>query len=292
MIPAYNCAEYLARALPEVLAQLADRDDAEIVVVDDASTDGPAEVVERLGRGRVRYERNEQNLGAIRTFNRCVQLAGGELVHLLHGDDAVLPGFYPAMEQALTTPDVVAAVCRAVDVNADDTARHTTRSYRNGTGVWPDALETLAVSNRVRAPGIVVRRAAYERLGGYRTDLPHAADWEMWTRLAANGPVVFVDEVLACYRKHDASDSSARIRTGVNIRERVAAIKVVGRYVAPDRRGRTTRKALAYTIVFAGRTSLSLLKAREWSAAGRQAWEAARCAVLLPAGLRVSSESH
>ena len=37
-----------------------------------------------------------------------------------------------------------------------------------------------------RPAGIVVRRRAYERLGGFRTDLPHAADWEMWTRLAAN----------------------------------------------------------------------------------------------------------
>lgn len=297
MIPVYNCADYLARALPEVVAQLADRDDAEVIVVDDASTDGPAEVVDRLGRDRVRYERNERNLGAINTFNRCLELASGELVHLLHGDDAVLPGFYAAMERALADPQVVAAVCRAVDINADDTTRHTTRSYRKGTGVWTDALESLAVSNRVRAPGIVVRRTAYERLGGYRTDLPHAADWEMWTRLAAHGSVVFVDEVLACYRKHDASDSSARVRTGANIRERVAAISVVGRYVAPHRRGRTTRRALAYTIVFAGRTALSLMKAGEWSAAGRQAWEAARCAWLLPAGLRtvaatVASRSH
>ena len=83
-----------------------------------------------------------------------------------------------------------------------------------GTGVWTDALDAFAVSNRVRAPGIVVRRAAYERVGGYRTDLPHAADWEMWTRLAAHGPIVFVDQVLACYRRHDTSDTSARVRPG------------------------------------------------------------------------------
>lgn len=285
LIPVHNCADYLARALPEVIAQLADRDDTEIIVVDDASTDDPADVVARLGRDRVRYERNERNLGAINTFNRCLELASGEFVHLLHGDDAVLPGFYPAMERALAGPDVVAAVCRAVHVDADDVRTYTTRSYRKGTGIWADAAESLAVSNRVRAPGIVVRRAAYERVGGYRTDLPHAADWEMWTRLAAHGPIVFVDEVLACYRKHDASDTSARVRTGDNIRERIAAIRVVSRYVAPHRRGRTTRKALAFTIVYAGRTALSLIRARDWSAAGRQGWEAVRCARLLPTGL-------
>ena len=134
---------------------------------------------------------------------------------------------------------------------------YVTRSYRKGTGVWTNALDAFAVSNRVRTPGIVVRRAAYEQVGGYRTDLPHAADWEMWTRLAAHGPIVFVDEVLACYRRHASSDTSARVRTGANIRERVTAIGVIGGHVAPNRRARTTRRALAYAVVFATRTALS-----------------------------------
>jgi glycosyltransferase involved in cell wall biosynthesis len=291
VIPVHNCADFLAQALPEVLGQLGDRDDAEIIVVDDNSRDDPGGVVERLGRGRVRYSANPEHLGAIGTFNRCLLLASGELVHLLHGDDAVLPGFYAAMERALADPAVVAAVCRSRDVDADGATLYVTRSYRLGTGVWTDAVESLAAANRVRAPGIVVRRAAYEAAGGYRTDLPHAADWEMWTRLAAHGPVVFVDEVLSCYRRHDGSDTSTRVRTGENVRERVTAIGVVGGYVPPDRRGRTVRRALAYSVVFAGRTALSLARDGEWSAAGRQGWEAVRCASLLPRGVVVQPQT-
>jgi hypothetical protein len=137
----------------------------------------------------------------------------------------------------------------------------------------------------------VVRRAAYERVGGYRTDLPHVADWEMWTRLAAHGPIVFVDQVLAVYRRHDASDSSARIRTGANIRERVAAIGVVCGHVPPDRQASTRRRALAYSVVFASRTALKLARAGKWPAAGRQGWEAFRCAWLLLRGVAVRSHS-
>jgi hypothetical protein len=133
----------------------------------------------------------------------------------------------------------------------------------------------------------VVRRAAYERVGGFRTDLPHAADWEMWTRLAAHGPIVFVDQVLACYRRHHTSDTSARVRTGANVRERVTAIGVIAGHVAPNRRGRTTRRALAYAVVFATRTALSSLRTGKWSAAGRQGREAVRCALLLPRGVPV-----
>jgi len=287
LIPVHNCADYLAQALPEVLAQMSSRDDAEIIVVDDASNDDPAQVVERLGRGRVTYRPNPRHLGAVGTFNRCVELASGELVHLLHGDDAVLPGFYRAMERALADPMAVAAVCRVQDVDAHNTPSYISRSYRAGTGVWTNALDALAVSNRVRAPGIVVRRAAYEQVGGYRRDLPHGADWEMWTRLAAHGPVVFVDEVLASYRRHDSSDTSARVRSGANVRERVTVIGVVGGYVAPNRRARTVRLALAYAVVFATRTALSLLRAGDWAAAGRQGREAVRCAWLLPRGVPI-----
>jgi glycosyltransferase involved in cell wall biosynthesis len=287
LIPVHNCAEYLAQALPKVVAQLGDRDDAEIIVVDDNSTDDPASVVERLGRGRVQYRPNPEHLGAIGTFNRCLRLATGELVHLLHGDDAVLPGFYAAMEQAFADPAPVAAVCRVRDIDAQNTPTYITRSYRKGTGVWKDALDAFAVSNRVRTPGIVVRRAAYEQVGGYRTDLPHAADWEMWTRLAAHGPIMFVDQVLACYRRHDSSDTSTRVQTGTNVRERVTAIGVIGGHVPPERRARTRRRALAYSIVFATRTALSLVRAGKWSAAGRQAGEAVRCAWLLLRGFPV-----
>jgi glycosyltransferase involved in cell wall biosynthesis len=291
VIPVHNCADYLAQALPEVVAQLVERDGTEIIVVDDASEDDPARVVERLGRDRVQYRPNRGHLGAIATFNRCIDLAHGELVHLLHGDDTVLPGFYAAMEQALADPTAVAAICRVQDLDAHNSPIYITRSYRKGTGVWGNALDALAVSNRVRAPGIVVRRAAYEQVGGFRTDLQHAADWEMWTRLAAHGPIVFVDQVLACYRRHDASDTSARVRTGVNIRERVAAIGVIGGHVAPNRRGRTTRRALAYAVVFATRTALSSVRTGKWSAAGRQGREAVRCALLLPRGVPVHSQS-
>jgi len=284
VIPVHDCAGYLARALPEVLAQLGDRDDTEVLVVDDASTDDPGGVVERLGRGRVRYLPNPGHLGAIGTFNRGVTLARGRLVHLLHGDDLVLPGFYAAFEAALADGTAVAAVCRARDVDADDRPTHTTRSYRHGTGVWADALESLAVSNRVRTPGIVVRRSAYEEVGGYRTDLPHAADWEMWTRLAAHGPVVFVDEVLACYRRHAGSDTSARVRTGANVRERVTAVGVVLGHVPEPRRRFLGRRALLYAAVFATRTALQLARAGQLRTAARQAREALRCLRLVPRG--------
>ncbi|HWC21631.1 MAG TPA: glycosyltransferase [Flexivirga sp.] len=283
VVPAYNCAHFLPETLGEVVTQLGDREDAEIIVVDDASTDDPEAVVRAVGRGRVRYERNPHNLGAIGTFNRCVELAQGELVHLLHGDDIVLAGFYRAMEAAFGAgASPLSAMCRTVDIDDAGARLHESRRYRTGTGVWDGAFDAFVVSNRVRTPGIVVRRSAYQDVGGFRADLPHAADWEMWTRLAAAGPVVFVDEILAGYRKHGESDSSHRMRTGLNIRERVTAIGMIGRHVPPARRSATTRRALLYSVAYAGRSSWQQARQQQWRVAAVQAREGVRCLLQLP----------
>lgn len=282
VIPVHNCAHYLADALVEVVEQLGERDDAEIIVVDDASSDNPEAVVRAVGKGKVRYERNAENIGAVRTFNRCIALSRGEIVHILHGDDVVLDDFYSTIENALEGTSAVMAMCRTIDIDCGGATLYESRHYRRGTGVWEGAFAALSVSNRVRAPGVVVRRSAYEEFGPFRPDLPHAADWELWTRMASRGPVVFVDEVLACYRKHAESDTARRMVTGINIRERVTAIGLISGHVAPARRRATIRKALLYSVIYAGRCAIAAAKRQRWRVASAQAREAARCLVLAP----------
>lgn len=277
VIPVHDCAAYLRRMLPAVLAQLPA--DAQIVVVDDLSDDDPEAVARELGCGRVEYVRNEHRLGAIANFNRCVSLARGELVHLLHGDDNVAPGFYAAMEAALDDDDeCVAAVCRTTYVDVDDRVLKVTRSERTGDGRWAGALDALAVSNRVASPAIVVRRSAYSRVGAFREELGHAADWEMWARLAAAGPIRFVDRPLAVYRVHAASDTSSRVRTGDNIGDRTRAIAQIGALL-PRRRRLRAAQALAYSALFAARTAARCWRAGDRAAARVQLSAATRCAL-------------
>ena len=74
-------------------------DRMEIEVVDDCSTeDDPEAVVREVGKGRVKFHRKSRNEGVTANFNTCVQRSSGELVHILHGDDYVLPGFYRTIE--------------------------------------------------------------------------------------------------------------------------------------------------------------------------------------------------
>jgi len=275
-IPAFNAERYLGQTLQSVLEQADDR--VQIVVLDDHCSDRTIEIAKQIGGDRVEVRANAENLGAIATFNACINAASGRLVHILHADDRVRPGFYAVMERAMadnSKPSM--ASCRTQLIDEHSRAGVTTRSERDGSGVWLEALTTLGVSNCVRPPGVVVPRDVYDTVGSFRPDLPHAADWEMWARLAAAGPVWFEDQVLAEYRQHGAQDTAARVRTGDNIRERVDCVAAIGAHLPQERRRSIAARALAYSGVFAARSGANLIKRHEWRSGLRQFQLAAVC---------------
>jgi glycosyltransferase involved in cell wall biosynthesis len=278
VVPSYNCARFLPAALDSVLAQRPARS-AEVEVVDDRSTDDTMTMLKDFAGSVVRVHVNAENQGPIANFNTCLRRATGDLVHLLHADDEVLPGFYERMEQAFAHDGVVAAVCRAEYVDERGTPRTTTRVEQETSGVWRRARAVLAVSNRVRPAAIVVRRDAYEAVGGFRTDLPHAADWEMWTRLAYHGDLWFENAVLARHRVHSGSDTSRRVATAANIDERAETIRLIAESYAGRSGWRLGRQAMAYTALFAGRSALRLARAGRWRPARAQALAALRYGV-------------
>jgi glycosyltransferase involved in cell wall biosynthesis len=146
MIPTYNCAEHLKQTLCSVLQQAPDPSVMEIEVVDDCSTqDDPEAVVNEFGQGRVRFYRQPQNGGAIHNFNTCIQRSTGELLHILHGDDKVLPGFYGALDQAFQTePSIGAAFCRSIYITETDQQRFLYALEQSNTGVMPNLLHRIA----------------------------------------------------------------------------------------------------------------------------------------------------
>lgn len=273
MIPAWNAEALLARTIDSVLA--ADLPEgSQVEVVDDCSTDGTAEIASGYAERGVRYHRHDSQHGASANFNACVRRARGEIVHILHADDEVVSGFYTAVTAAMADENIVAAVCRAQYIDEAGTPLKATRS-ESPSGVWDAAADTLAISNRIRPPAIAVRRSAYEAIGGFREDLPHAADWEMWVRLARHGAIWFQDAVLARYRVHPDQHTSQQIKSGQNIADRLVALQIVNDGFPKS----SLRKGLLYSAAFAGRTGLQLMKAGEWRSGGTQLKAAARCAV-------------
>ncbi|MFM7208071.1 MAG: glycosyltransferase [Planctomycetaceae bacterium] len=229
MIPTFEPDGKLRDAIASVLGQGWPADDLEIVVVDDGSTAAnPARVVRDIDHcGRVAVVAHDQRLGLAGNWNRAIALARGELVHLLHQDDIVRPGFYAALDRGFRrAPDIGMAFCRSTIV--DDHGRRVKTSSRQRwlAGILDGWLSTIAERQRIQTPSAVVARATYEALGGYRTDLCHALDWEMWVRIAAHFRVWYEPRPLAIYRRHDANETSRLFASGAVWPDMARALRI------------------------------------------------------------------
>jgi glycosyltransferase involved in cell wall biosynthesis len=209
MIPTYNCDDRFETALRSVLDQDPGPERMQIGVVDDASTGRRhEEIVRRLAPARVELHGRSANVGLARNWNDCIAQSRGRWVHILHQDDVVLPGFYERLGRADEDPSVGAAFCRTLFI--DGRGRPGARSplLQPTSGLLLGWLELIARHQYVLCPSIVVRRAVYEQLGGYRTDLCFVLDWEMWVRIAAHHAVWYEPEALASFRVHPGTETT------------------------------------------------------------------------------------
>ena len=207
MIPAYECGAFLGDTLRSVLAQDPGPEAMQIEVVDDASSEDLEIVVRTVGEGRVHYHRHPKNVGHIANFACCLNRSRGEIVHLLHGDDLVLPGFYKALGKGFDDPAIGAAFCRWQEIDSAGSVTAVADEEQPIPGPLEDAIGRLASEQRIVTPAIAVRRSVWEQLGGFDPRLQCAEDWEMWVRIAAHHGIWYEPAVLAAYRKHEQSNS-------------------------------------------------------------------------------------
>ena len=279
MIPAYNRAAYTREALESVLAQDAGVERMQIEVVDDCSTDEVEEVVAALGQGRVDFFRQAENVGSARNFSTCLRRARGELVHLLHSDDGVLPGFYETLGRPFETrPELGAAFCRYRVLDADGNRLHLGELEQEQPGILDGWLSRIALGQRLQTPCMVVRRSVYEQLGGFDERVKYCEDWEMWVRIAARYPVWYEPEALALYRVHTVSISGSNRRTGVDVADLRRGIELNRQHLPREEQAALTKRALEIAAITALRRGARALGLGDTATARAQTREALRTA--------------
>ncbi|WP_051531642.1 glycosyltransferase [Sphingomonas sp. URHD0057] len=276
MIPAYNSAAFLRRTLASVLAQDQGPGRMQIEVVDDASSDDPRSIVDEVGGGRIGFFAQPANRGQIGNLNCCIERARGEIVHLLHGDDYVLPGYYAALDRAFERSEVGAAFCRWMIVDESDRTLTVSEPEQEHAGLLKDALAHLAAEQRIVTPSIAIRRRVWEQLDGFDSRLRCAEDWEMWVRIAAHHAIWYEPELLAAYRRHDGSTTARGSRNAEELYYSGLAITLFAPLLPPERARdivRSARRAYAKTAIANAR---GYRRRRDWSAARANAAAALR----------------
>ena len=258
MLPTYEPDGMLTVALSSVLAQAPGPEAMQIAVVDDGSRPGVVrEIVRQVDpRGRVEVFENADRLGLCGNWNRAVNLARGELIHLLHQDDYVLPGFYTRLDDGFQKrPDIGMAFCRVRLVNGEDRRLKTTSQLRWMPGVLSQWLPRIAERQRVQTPSVIVARSTYEAIGGYRPDLQLAVDWEMWVRIAAAYPVWYEPRSLAVYRRHASNETARLFASGAAWPDMARAIAINARSLPDDIRERILAASVRWYTASAMRTA-------------------------------------
>lgn len=222
VLPTYNSSEFLGEALRSVTNQT--HENLEVLVVDDASSDGTVELANDHARddSRVRIVRNDHNLGPVGNFTRCFELASGSFIKFLMADDLLEnEAVERLLEPLQQDPSVALSTSRRrrVDRNGVPMADMTATlpifgesAVLDGRIIGDELL--LRCSNVVGEPSTVLFRAASVPAGGvfrYHGFAPRViADVALWLSLLEVGRAAWLHEPLSSFRWHPGQDQKGR----------------------------------------------------------------------------------
>ena len=204
ILPVFNGGPYLRPAVRSVLGQRGC--DLELILIDDGSTDGSAEVCRGFeGDGRVRVVVRE-NRGFAATLNEGMGLASSELIGRMDCDDLCLPGrFERQVDYMKAHPDVTLLGAGYWFIDAAG------RRIRTFVPPADDAelqRQMLAGTNPFCHPATVFRKRPALDAGGFDGSYQPAEDLDLFLKLGEAGPVACLPDVLLEYRQHPASMSA------------------------------------------------------------------------------------
>jgi glycosyltransferase involved in cell wall biosynthesis len=213
VMPCFNAEEYLREAVDSVLAQTYPR--VELIVVDDGSTDKSRDILNEYG-SRIRVIA-QANRGPYPARNLGVSESRGELLAFLDADDWWTTDCLEKLHAALVArPDAALAYCgwQNVGFSGGQGAPHVPPDYE----LEDKATRFLRAASPWPIHAALVRREAFEEVGGFDLDLHSCMDYDLWLRIAVSRPIVLVPEVMAFYRRHVSGQiTSAQWRQARNV---------------------------------------------------------------------------
>jgi glycosyltransferase involved in cell wall biosynthesis len=228
VIPAFNARATLGRALDSVAAQTYAAWEA--IVVDDASSDGTAALVESRGDPRCRVIRRATQGGPSAARNDGIAAAQGEWIAFLDADDEWLPEKLARQVAAVAAcPGTSLVICDMRSVY-EDGREGSSVFARQAPSAGGDAWKALLASSFVGTSAAMAPHALLKDIGGFDTGLKVGEDQDLFIRLALRGSVAVVSEALAVYHYQRASYSA-----GYASEQAAIVLGMVRRHLAAER---------------------------------------------------------
>ncbi len=211
MMPCYNDERYVAQAIESVLRQ--DYSDFELVIVNDASTDNSAAIIESYEKQdpRIKLLHNKENLGNGLTRQVALDNSRGEYIAFCDSDDLWLENklslFITAAQDADQTT-IIHSDAIIIDDNGKESAEtFQTLMNKSHSPIEGDLKKYIYRTNFINMSSAMIPRKLLVDAGGF-SDLYNLVDWDMWVRIAESARFVFINKCLTKYRLRRGSISS------------------------------------------------------------------------------------
>lgn len=234
-IPTYNAAATIGATLASVLNQ--SYFNLRVLVVDNQSSDGTADIVSEVVDERVVLYRNERNLGGEGNFNRCIDLASGKYMAIYHADDIYEPEMIATQVQFMeANPQAVAVFTEASLIDQSGRFIGELRQPRDleATGPiheFPEIFRAiLRHSNFLICPSVMALTQTYQQnIKAWRGDIfGSSADLDVWLRMSQMGSIGILAKKTMRYRI-STSQGSEQVRRDIR---RAPFFDVVDHYLA------------------------------------------------------------
>ena len=213
VVPSYNHAKYISKAVGSVLSQ--DFGDFELLISDDASPDGSWEVISGFSDARIRSFQQDKNLGPVGNLVFLIKQARGKYIALLNSDDAWYPQKLGKQVAVMESQANLGACFTWADL-VDEQGHE----ISGPEAIWNDVFRQ---PNRTQAewlkhffykgnclchPSILIRREVYDLIGFYNPGFKQLPDFEMWIRLVKHCPIHIIQENMVAHLR-DGNNTSA-----------------------------------------------------------------------------------
>lgn len=220
-IPTYNYGHYLSEAIESVLNQT--HEDFELLVVDDASQDDTDRIVQGYVAkdSRVRYLRNQTNIGMVNNWNRCMREAKGKYIKYLFGDDVFSsPMLLEKMIEILDSDESVSLVGSSrliIDENSkqvDIWSFYDSDVSKDGKEIINTCL--LQLRNYIGEPTVVMFRKS-QASRGFDSRYKQLVDLEMWFHLLEQGRYHYFKDSLSSFRIHSEQQTRKNEKVSASV---------------------------------------------------------------------------
>lgn len=223
-IPTYNGAKFLSECLESAIAQT--YANVEILIVDDCSSDNSVQIAGGYAErdGRIKVYVNEENLGLVGNWNRCIENANGEWIKYLFQDDVLYPECVQQLMSEARIQNVRFIACDREFIFDDAICDEMRDRYKKNRSVineflgpargasaanYAERVLRRFSNNYVGEPtATLLHRSLIEECGGFNEEFQQVCDVEFWARAASHDGLAYVPAPLAAFRVHGSAMSA------------------------------------------------------------------------------------